>query len=40
MYAFVSGFFDAGYGIGGIIGLLAGVKLSHDEDAAPPCKKD
>ena len=26
--------------IGGFIGLLAGVKLSHDEDAAPPCKKD
>ena len=26
--------------IGGFIGLLAGVKLSHDEDSAPPCKKD
>ena len=26
--------------IGGFIGLLAGVKLSHDEDAVPPCKKD
>ena len=26
--------------VGGFIGLLAGVKLSHDEDAAPPCKKD
>jgi hypothetical protein len=26
--------------IGGFIGLLAGVKLSHDEDVAPPCKKD
>ena len=26
--------------IGGFIGLLAGVKLSHDEDAAPHCKKD
>jgi len=25
--------------IGGFIGLLAGVKLSHDEDAVPPCKK-
>ena len=25
--------------IGGFIGLLAGVKLSHDEDT-PPCKKD
>ena len=25
--------------VGGFIGLLAGVKLSHDEDA-PPCKKD
>jgi hypothetical protein len=26
--------------VGGFIGLLAGVKLSHDEDAAPHCKKD
>lgn len=26
--------------IGGFIGLLAGVKLSHDEDVVPPCKKD
>jgi uncharacterized protein YqhQ len=26
--------------VGGFIGLLAGVKLSHDEDSAPPCKKD
>lgn len=26
--------------VGGFIGLLAGVKLSHDEDAVPPCKKD
>jgi len=26
--------------VGGFIGLLAGVKLSHDEDAASPCKKD
>lgn len=26
--------------VGGFIGLLAGVKLSHDEDVAPPCKKD
>ena len=25
--------------IGGFIGLLAGVKLSHDEDDVPPCKK-
>jgi uncharacterized membrane protein len=25
--------------VGGFIGLLAGVKLSHDE-AQPPCKKD
>jgi len=25
--------------IGGFIGLLAGVKLSHDEET-PPCKKD
>lgn len=25
--------------IGGFIGLLAGVKLSHDEDDAPPCKR-
>jgi|TARA_R110000868_G_scaffold18042_4_gene78306 undecaprenyl pyrophosphate phosphatase UppP len=25
--------------IGGFIGLLAGVKLSHDDDV-PPCKKD
>ena len=25
--------------VGGFIGLLAGVKLSHDEDT-PPCKKD
>jgi hypothetical protein len=25
--------------IGGFIGLLAGVKLSHD-DEVPPCKKD
>ena len=25
--------------VGGFIGLLAGVKLSHNEDA-PPCKKD
>jgi hypothetical protein len=25
--------------VGGFIGLLAGVKLSHSEDA-PPCKKD
>lgn len=26
--------------VGGFIGLLAGVKLSHDEDAVSPCKKD
>jgi hypothetical protein len=26
--------------VGGFIGLLAGVKLSHDEDATPHCKKD
>jgi uncharacterized protein YqhQ len=26
--------------VGGFIGLLAGVKLSHDEDNVPPCKKD
>lgn len=26
--------------VGGFIGLLAGVKLSHDEGDAPHCKKD